>query len=213
MEREHDFPISFQILMNCGDMKKVAIYCRVSTIDQHPENQLKVLRDYVERHTDVNGDKDLEVFDEYIDITSGSKKSRTHLNRLMNDARKHCFKTVVFWKVDRLARKNLVFYQILEEWNHLGVTYSVTTLGIDTSTPVGSLVVGLLQQVAVLERENIIERTNLALNRIQDNIRKQGYHITKDGKRIKKLGRPKGSGDKHSRKTGGYKDRWNKGHC
>ena len=194
MEREHDFPISFQILMNCGDMKKVAIYCRVSTIDQHPENQLKVLRDYVERHTDVNGDKDLEVFDEYIDITSGSKKSRTHLNRLMNDARKHCFKTVVFWKVDRLGRSVQHMLQIVEEWKNLGIDFVVTTLGLDTSTASGRFVFGVLAQTAEFERELTRERTHLA------------YQRAKEEKRT--WGRPKGSKDKTPRKKSGYHVRW-----
>ena len=125
-------------------MNKVAIYARVSTDKQENKNQLLALEEYVKSKTDWN------IYQRYTDVISGKTSSRKELDKLMQDARLGKFDHIVFWKVDRLARKNLVFYQILEEWNHLGITYSISTLGIDTSTPVGKLVVGLLQQVAVL---------------------------------------------------------------
>ena len=97
-----------------------------------------------------------------------------------------------------------------KEWNNLGITYTITTVNIDTSTAWGKFVVGLLQQVAELEREFIKERTQQALDRIKEEIKDKGQYITKEGKEIKKLGRPKGSIDKKKRRKSGYHSRWNK---
>lgn len=187
---------------------KVAIYARVSTDKQENKNQLLALDEYVKHKPEW------EIYQRYTDVITGAKATRPELDRMLQDARMGKFDHIIIWKVDRLARKSLVFYQILEELNHLGISYSITTLGIDTSTPTGTFVVGLLQQVAELERAFIIERTNLALNRIKKEIKEQGYHlkVLPDGstKKITSLGRPKGSGDKHKRITKGYIDRWNK---
>ena len=54
-------------------MKQVAIYCRVSTLDQHPENQELALREYVEHHRDNEGVRDWNLFDVYTDKISGIK--------------------------------------------------------------------------------------------------------------------------------------------
>ncbi len=56
---------------------KTALYVRVSTHGQHPENQLIALRKYAEA-------RGLEVLAEYVDVgQSGAKASRPELDRLM----------------------------------------------------------------------------------------------------------------------------------
>ena len=168
-------------------MSSVAIYARVSTQEQNPENQLIELRDYVER-------RGLKIHKEYVDYISGAKDSRPALNDLMMGARKHLFDTVIFWKVDRLGRSVSHLTQIVKEWENLGIDFIVTSLGMDTSTPSGKLVFGIFAQVAEFEREIIRERINLGLARV----RKEGKHI----------GRPKGKKDTKRRRTSGYHQRW-----
>ena len=147
-------------------MEKVAIYARVSTLEQNPENQLIELRDYATR-------KGFKIHQEYVDYISGAKDSRPALNDLMMDARTHRFDTVIFWKVDRLGRSVSHLTQIVKEWENLGINFIVTSLGMDTSTPSGKLVFGIFAQVAEFEREIIRERINLGLARV----RKEGKHI------------------------------------
>jgi DNA invertase Pin-like site-specific DNA recombinase len=166
---------------------KVALYSRVSTIDQHPENHMVALRQYAKS-------MNYDVYSEYEDKTSGAKASRPALDLLMQDARKKSFDKVVVWSVDRLGRNVLHMLQTVEEWKHLGISFSVTTLGIDTSTPVGSFVLGLLSQVAALEREFNRQRTSLAYQRAK----KEKRH----------WGRPAGSKDKKRRRKSGYINRW-----
>jgi DNA invertase Pin-like site-specific DNA recombinase len=169
---------------------RIGLYARVSTIDQHPENQINALREF------VNNRNDWELVDEYIDKTSGAKTSRTNLDRLMQDARQHKFDTVVFWKVDRLGRSVKHMLQIVEEWENLGINFVISTLGIDTSTPTGKLIFGILAQVAEFERELARERTRLSIARRK-----------KEGKPI---GRPKGKKDSKPRPKHGYYKAWEK---
>lgn len=169
-------------------MKLVAIYARVSTLDQHPENQIISLKEYVDNR------KDWELFKLYQDKVSGAKQSRPQLDQLMKDARQRKFDHVVFWKVDRLGRNAIHVQTIANEWKKLGIDFTITTLGIDTSTTSGRFIFGIMAQFAQMEREMTSERTKLAYQKAK----KQGKH----------WGRPKGSKDKKPRKKSGYYIRW-----
>lgn len=170
---------------------KVALYCRVSKLDQHAENQEIELKDYSKRNN-------FEIYKIYIDRISGAKDTRPALNDLMTDARKKRFNAVIVWKVDRLGRSVAHMTQVIQEWQNLGIDLIITTLGIDTRTPTGKLILGILKQIAEFERELIRERILLGLERRK----KQG----------KPLGRPKGSKDKNpkGRRKSGYYRRWEK---
>jgi DNA invertase Pin-like site-specific DNA recombinase len=159
---------------------------------------VRELKEYVERN------RDWELVQIYEDKITGVKESRPELDHLLRDARLGAFNHVVFWKVSRLGRSALHTYQIIEEWKKLGITFSVMTLGMDTNTPSGKFIFGIMAQFAELERENIVEQTNLAMKNIKKQIEKDGKYKTKEGKIILKLGRPKGSTDKKPRKKRGY---------
>jgi len=155
------------------DLKRVALYARVSTKNhgQDPETQLLALRDYAQA-------RKLEVFSEYVDIgISGSKDSRPALNRLMADARKRRFDTVLVARFDRFARSTRHLVLALEEFNALGVDFISLSESVDTSTPMGKMVYTVIAAVAELERSLIRERVVMGIDRA----RAQG----------KKLGRPR----------------------
>ena len=72
---------------------RAAIYARVSTLDQEPENQLAELRQYVSARGWTTA--------EYVDAgVSGSKERRPALDRLVADARRRKLDTVVVWRLD-----------------------------------------------------------------------------------------------------------------
>lgn len=169
--------------------KQVALYVRVSTLDQHPENQEIELKRYAMAHN-------YEIYNIYIDRISGAKETRPSLDQLMQDARAQLFDAVIIWKVDRLGRSVAHMAQIIQEWENLGIDFIITTLGVDTTKPAGKLVLGVLMQIAEFERELIRERILLGLDRR----RKEG----------KTLGRPKGAKDKNpkGRRKSGYYVRW-----
>src|SRR6202789_376288 len=94
--------------------KRVAIYTRVSTIDQHPETQLYDLRVMAKQ-------RGYEIVSEYTDKISGAKQKRPGLDQLLADARRHKFDVVLVWAFDRMARSVRHFLEILDEFNHLGI--------------------------------------------------------------------------------------------
>jgi len=142
-------------------MNRVALYARVSTKNngQDPETQLMALRDYAQA-------RKLEVFSEYVDIgISGSKDSRPALNRLMADARKRRFDTVLVARFDRFARSTRHLVLALEEFHALGVDFISLSESVDTSTPTGKMVYTVIAAVAELERSLIRERVVMGLQR------------------------------------------------
>jgi DNA invertase Pin-like site-specific DNA recombinase len=69
--------------------------------------------------------------------------------------------TVVVWKLDRLGRNMLHILQTVKELTDRGVTLVSTSDGIDSSTPAGRMMIGVLGSLAEYERELINERTAL----------------------------------------------------
>lgn len=184
------------------DTMKTVIYARVSTMDQHPENQIVELKEY------VSNQPRLHLVDVYEDKVSGAKESRPALDRLMQDARAHKFEHVIFWKVDRLGRNAIHTQTVISEWKKLGISFTITTLGIDTNTPTGEFIFGIFAQFAQMERALFVERVNLGVKRVRKNLKDKGEHETRSGSVITKMGRPKGSKDKDVRRKSGYYMRW-----
>jgi DNA invertase Pin-like site-specific DNA recombinase len=169
-------------------MIKIAIYVRVSTIDQKNENQLVKLRDYCRNNN-------FKIVKEYVENgISGTKTSRPELDKMLQAMRKREFDAIVVWKFDRLGRSTIHLLQVLEEMQKLGVGLIATSQNIDTSTPHGKLFFTMLSGFAEFEREVIRERIMLGLERTK----KQGT----------KLGRPFGAIDKKRRVKSGYFLRW-----
>ena len=140
---------------------RVAIYARVSTKghNQDPETQLIALREYAKA-------RGFDVVDEYVDVgISGSKESRPALNRLMTDARRRRFDSVLVARFDRFARSTRHLIQALEEFNALGVDFISLSESLDTSTPMGKMVYTVIAAVAELERSLIRDRVMMGLER------------------------------------------------
>ena len=72
---------------------------------------------------------------------------------------------VVCWKLDRLGRNLTHLVNTLQEFRALAVEFVTIGEGIDTSTPAGRLMFGLLASIAEFERERLRERTILGLDR------------------------------------------------
>jgi DNA invertase Pin-like site-specific DNA recombinase len=149
---------------------KVAIYARVSTLDQEPENQLQELRRYVE----ARGWTGTEFVDRGV---SGAKDRRPALDALLKDAKRRRFDALVCWRLDRLGRNLRHLVTLLEDLQHCGVAFVSLGEGIDCTTPAGKLQLHILAALAEFERERIRERVMAGVDRA----RTQG----------KRLGRPK----------------------
>lgn len=141
--------------MNDGH-KTVALYARVSTLDQNCDLQLADLRRYA-------GQRFRQSY-EYIDENvSGAQRRRPQLDALVRDAHKRLFDVVVVWKFDRFARSLKHLIDALEEFRVLGIDFISFTEGIDTTTPSGQLLFHVVGAVAQFERDLIAERVRAGM--------------------------------------------------
>src|ERR1700688_1753548 len=148
---------------------RAALYARVSTLDQEPENQLQELRRYVEARG--------WTAQEYVDHgISGAKDRRPALDELLRDAKRRRFDVVVCWRLDRLGRNLKHLITLLDDLQALGVAFVSLAEGIDATTPAGKLQMHILGAIAEFERGRVVERVRAGLQRA----RAQGV----------KLGRP-----------------------
>jgi putative DNA-invertase from lambdoid prophage Rac len=137
---------------------RCALYARVSTVDQQPENQLAELRRYVE----ARGWSPIE----YVDLgVSGTKERRPALDQLLADAKRRRFDVLVCWRLDRLGRSLKHLITLLDELQSLGLAFVSLAEGIDATTPAGKLQMHILGAIAEFERERIRERVLAGLRR------------------------------------------------
>ena len=140
-------------------MKRAALYMRVSTVDQHPENQLNELRQFASQ-------RGFQIAEEYTDHgVTGTKARRPALDKMLSDAHKRRFDVVVVWACDRLARSTKHFLQVLDELNDLGIQFLSQREAIDTDGPLGRAIVVIVSAVAELERSLIVERVRAGMRR------------------------------------------------
>ena len=160
---------------------KYAIYCRVSTNEQTPENQKIRLTEYAkEKGWD---------FDIYSEIES-TRKTRPVKTELLHKLRNGEYDGVLIFKLDRWARSSTELILEIDELTKKGVVFKSLTDNLDFSTSSGRLHFQILSAFAEFERSLISERT------------KEGIYRAK--MRGKTLGRPKGSKDKKKRRRAGY---------
>lgn len=159
---------------------RYCIYLRVSTKRQGNSGlgldaQRKMCMDIIER-------EEGEMVKEFQDVESGKSRTRPGLWGAIDFCKaQNC--TLVIAKLDRLARD-------------VEFTFKVIGTGIQirfADMPViNTMILGVFASVAQYERELISGRTKGALDSIKDNIAKNGGHVSKTGRYIKKLGREKG---------------------
>ena len=137
---------------------KTIIYTRVSTDNQSHESQRESLQQYCQQRGWGN-------VEEITDTISGSKFTRTGLDRLMAGVRSGKVKVIVCFKLDRLGRSLAHLAQIISELKVHQVALVVPSQGIDTSNsnPAAQLQLNILSCVAEFEREIIKERVNAGL--------------------------------------------------
>jgi len=137
---------------------KVAIYCRVSTDEQHADKQEDICREYCKR-------MNFEVFKVYTDTISGSTTTRPLFNKLLEDMRHYKFDTVMVTKLDRLGRSLQHLLSLFEEFTKKSVQFIAVTQNIDTTSAGGKLQMQIMGAFAEFERSIISERTKEGLRK------------------------------------------------
>lgn len=123
-------------------------YARVSTTDQDPALQ----------HDALSSAGCVRVF---TDTASGSKDDRAQLHAALDYLR--AGDTLVVWRLDRLGRSLPHLINTIADLEKREVGFRSLTEAIDTTTPGGRLLFGIMAALAEFERQLIRERTMAGL--------------------------------------------------
>jgi DNA invertase Pin-like site-specific DNA recombinase len=143
--------------------RRIAIYARVSTIQQDTDAQITECRAYAQRCG-------YEVAGIYEDKISGvtSNNDRPELSRLLEDAFAQKFTAVVVYSIDRLGRSLKNCLEILESLKSHRCDFISLKQQIDTSSATGQLIFNIFACLANYERTMILERTALGRARAKE---------------------------------------------
>ena len=136
---------------------KVALYARVSTEQQIENYSIPLQKERIKAFCASKGWNDIT---EYVDGGySGSNLKRPALEQLQKDIESKKINAVIVYRLDRLSRSQRDTLYLIEEMflpNH--VEFISISETIDTSTPFGRAMIGVMSVFAQLERETITER-------------------------------------------------------
>lgn len=170
---------------------RVAIYARVSTDGQSVNAQLAELREVAER-------RGWEVVHEFTDKgISGAKgrDQRPALDAMLKAATRREFDMVAAWSVDRLGRSLQHLVTGLSDLQAAGVGLYLHKQGLDTSTPSGRAMFGMLSVFAEFERDLIRERVRAGIKVAKAEQAAGKERLHKNGRLKKPIGRPRVTSD------------------
>ena len=121
-------------------------YARTSTLDQKAGLEAQ--------HRDLNAVGCERIFTEQ--VSSVDAVRREQLQEALSFVRQG--DTLIVTKLDRLARSVAHLMEILGQLEAKGVALRILSMGIDTNTPTGKLMLTILGGVAQFEREVMLER-------------------------------------------------------
>lgn len=138
---------------------RAALYLRVSTVSQETDNQRREL----EAAAAARGWSVVAV---YADVgISGAKgrDKRPQLDLMLKDAVRRRFDIVMCWAVDRLGRSLPDLVSTMQELHASKVDLFLLMQALDTTTPSGRAMFGMLGVFAEFEREMIKGRVNAGI--------------------------------------------------
>lgn len=145
------------------DNKKVAIYARVSTVEQAEEGysideQERLLKEYCDKHN-------LEVYKTYSDrgISGKDIKHRPELKQMLKDSEENKFDMVLVWKINRLSRKLADVLKMVELFEKNNVTFKSYSEPFETNTPAGKMQFQMMALIGEFERGTIAQNVKMGM--------------------------------------------------
>jgi DNA invertase Pin-like site-specific DNA recombinase len=177
-------------------MKKACAYLRVSTEEQTFENQLPAIQSWA-------NNRGYELTEVYQESESAWRDGhQRELARLLNNLKtgRNQYQFVVVWSLDRLTRQGISsILQVVDTFKRYGTqVISIQESWTEQTGPMAELLYAICGWAGKFESDRRSERTKAGLARLL----KTG--VTREGRKIEKLGRPKGSRDKKKRRKVGY---------
>lgn len=152
-----------------------AIYARVSTRDQKPENQLLELREFARR-------QGFGIFREFVDhgesgsnVYDNPKSQHSELRELARRGKFCPFGVVLVWKFDRFARSARELHNALFEFDRGGIRFLSLQEQIDTHSIAGKMLFSVLAGVAEMELGLTRERIFAGLARARKEGKRLGH--------------------------------------
>lgn len=143
---------------------RVAIYVRVSTKEQAMEGYS--IGEQTDRLTKFAEAHDWCIVKIYTDAGhSGADTNRPDLQQMIEDIKSGIIDKVLVYKLDRLSRSQKDTLDLIENvFLENNTDFESMTEKLDTSTPHGRAMIGILAAFAQLEREMITERMSMGIS-------------------------------------------------
>jgi putative DNA-invertase from lambdoid prophage Rac len=149
---------------------RVALYNRVSTDSQDPENA----RAELQKAAAMRG---MTIEMEIVETGSGARNDRPGLQRVMDAARRGAIDCVMVFKLDRWGRSALDLLSNIQALSEQGVRFIAISQGLDIKAgadAMSRLILTVLAAVAEFERDLVRSRTRLGLKRAREAGKKLG---------------------------------------
>jgi DNA invertase Pin-like site-specific DNA recombinase len=145
------------------DLTQAVGYCRCSTAEQATSGAgLDAQRSAITAECERRGWTLLDVFED-AGAGGGTLTGRPALAQALTAVTSGAAGTLVVSKLDRLTRSVLDFANLVDRATHEGWNLAVLDIGVDMTTPSGSLVAGIMANISQWERSVIRQRTRDAL--------------------------------------------------
>lgn len=136
-------------------------YVRVSTLDQQDEGvSLDAQRSKIDAWCLAN---DAELVGIHVDALSGKRSDNRHGLQAALDAATACGGVLVVYSLSRLARNTKETLEISERLDKAGADLVSLSEKIDTTSAAGKMVFRMLAVLAEFERDQLSERTSMAM--------------------------------------------------
>ena len=137
----------------------VAIYSRKSKFTgkgESIENQIELCKEYVRTQYGEDACEKVVVYED--EGFSGGNLNRPAFKRMMEAAKKHEFRAIIVYRLDRISRNVGDFSKLIEELSHLDIAFVSLREQFDTNSPMGRAMMYIASVFSQLERETIAER-------------------------------------------------------
>lgn len=131
----------------------IAAYVRVSSHTQKADSQKAEISRWLQAHG-----HNLSKVQWFEDIETGKTIKRSAFEELQKEIFAGQVKTVVVWKLDRLARNLVEGVNVIADWCDRDVRLVSVTQQLDLSGPIGKTIASLLFGLAEIELQHIKER-------------------------------------------------------
>ena len=132
----------------------------------------------------------MKVFEDQGISGAKGRDKRPAFDALLKAAVRREIDMIAVWSSDRLGRSLSHLVEVLQTIRDTGIGLYIHTQAVDTTTPAGRALFGMLGVFAEFEREMIVARVNAGLARTKDTLARDGRFTSKAGKVRTRLGRP-----------------------